>query len=1677
MQVKDSSQNGKCPLLWRQVLIVVITLTAVTVAILLSRQTYSETGKVATEQFNQQQLILARSTAAGIESHLEEINEELPVLAEIPAVQAMTPECLTYMQFAYGEESRKTFLRRIDKHGILRFIYPNEGWRNELVDRDYSEETYFIESRETGERAVSGLIINEVGEMRIRVAYPVFIEDEKGAREFNGAIVATFDIEELGRLYISPIVSGKTGYAWLLNEEGIFLAHHEEGFIGRSAFEIRAEQNPDISYAAIEQIQQQMMAGEEGIGRYVSGWHRERNEEIEKLVAYTPVHIDDHIWSVAVCAPVSEVEEIVQTTKRSKQYTLAFVILSLMTGGLGLFITSLRWSRSLEQEVAKQTKALQEAEERFRTIFENVAIGLYRTTPDGRILVANPAMVRILGYSSFEELAQRDLEEEGFEPEYPRSVFKQRIESEGQIVGLEFAWTRRDGTTLFVRESARAVWDDGGNILYYEGTSEDITERKRAEEALRRLSKDREEIFQALGNATVIVDPEFNIIDVNRFAIAATGKSKDELLGKKCYEIFHGTKRPPEGCPAKQIITSAHYAPVEGEMQALGGTFLVSCTPVLNDAGHLVKIIHSVTNIIERKRMEEALRESERRYRLLAENVTDLIWTTDMNLQFTYITPSVARMLGYSVEEAMAKTLGEVLTPASLEIAMKAFAEEMAVEDLEREDLSRARTLELETCCKDGSTAWTEIKATGLRDPDGRLVGILGITRDITERRRAEDALRESEGKYRLLAENTLDAIWKMDLNLEFTYINPAVFDILGFTPEEWIGTRLPEHCSPKEMQKIANIITHELENLETRTGVVFETSFYDKHGEEIACEVNSTILFDETGKPIGLQGTTRDITKRKRAEEALRKSEQRYRSLFEGLPVGLYRMTPQGLILHANPALVQMLGYPDRRALMAVNALDLYVDAEDYERQQALLEREGLARDFEMQFRRYDGTVIWVRNTVQAVRSDRRDVFYYEGSMEDITERVQVEEALRESEEKYRTIYDNAQVGLYRTMFSDGKVLIANKRMAELWGYESTEDCIAHCVASEHYADPGTREKLLDIMREHGKFTNFEARITKRDGTIIWLQYSGALFPEKGYFEGVATDITERVRSEEERARAEREIEERRSYLESVLACAPDAIVTLDARHNILEWNSGAERLFGYTLQEVAGRNLDDLITGPDANVFEKAAGLTRQILAGGNVPPAEMVRYRKDGSPVDVIGAGSPILIGDEVIGMVAIYTDVTGRKRVERQLWQQERLAAVGQLAAGIAHDFNNTMASIILYAQMMLRTSDLSSRDRERLGTVNQEARHAANLTQQILDFSRRSVLERRPLDLLPFLKELAKLLEPALPENIKIVLAYGPDEYTVNADPTRVQQAMMNLALNARDAMPEGGELRIGLERIRVEDGQETVLPGMEAGEWVQVTVADTGTGIPPDALPHMFEPFFTTKPVGQGTGLGLAQVYGIVKQHGGEIDVESELGHGATFVIYLPSLPVSVPEVLPHEMPALAEGHGETILVVEDNPGTREALSDTLEMLNYQVLAAANGQEALEIYRSATARPATASTSTASTTASTTVSTTASTRGGARGRRGGERSRRARPEQGRRIDLVLTDVVMPGMGGRELMRELRKMNPHLKGIVVTGYPVSEDLREEGIVDVLRKPFDVGALAEVVRHALDADGVD
>lgn len=393
----------------------------------------------------------------------------------------------------------------------------------------------------------------------------------------------------------------------------------------------------------------------------------------------------------------------------------------------------------------------------------------------------------------------------------------------------------------------------------------------------------------------------------------------------------------------------------------------------------------------------------------------------------------------------------------------------------------------------------------------------------------------------------------------------------------------------------------------------------------------------------------------------------------------------------------------------------------------------------------------------------------------------------------------------------------------------------------------------------------------------------------------------------------------------------------------------------------------------------------------------------------------AARPIESKQQKDSWVLVLRDVTQERETQARIQMQDRLATVGQLAAGIAHDFNNIMAAIVVYADLLNIEPNLSHASRDRLAIIQKQVQRATSLIRQILDFSRRSVMEQSSLDILPFIKELDKLLARVLPENIRLELAYPPGVYLVNADPTRLQQVFMNLALNARDAMPAGGILHFGLSRLKIGDEDLSVFPELTPGEWVCIEIKDNGTGIGPETMAHIFDPFFTTKPTGQGTGLGLAQVYGIVKQHGGSIDVQSRVNEGTSFFIYLPALSSPETENSFADSPTKINGAGETVLVVEDDEAARDALKAILETQNYRALVASNGLEALKVYEL----------------------------------------------EGSVIDVVVSDVVMPEMGGVALYRALQEKQSRIKMLFITGHPLGENnqaILEEGRVRWLQKPF-------------------
>jgi two-component system cell cycle sensor histidine kinase/response regulator CckA len=629
-----------------------------------------------------------------------------------------------------------------------------------------------------------------------------------------------------------------------------------------------------------------------------------------------------------------------------------------------------------------------------------------------------------------------------------------------------------------------------------------------------------------------------------------------------------------------------------------------------------------------------------------------------------------------------------------------------------------------------------------------------------------------------------------------------------------------------------------------------------------------------------------------------------------------------------------------------------------------------------------------------------------------DVTERRQAEKQLH----LQSSALNAAANGIVVTDIN-GTVEWANSAFSELTGY-SLEDALGKnprelVKSGEH---PSSFFELMWNTILAGNIWRGELINRRKDGTLYFEEEAiTPVWDENGqitHFIAIKQDITQRKQAEQERERLLEQVQAQAEQMNQVMQSVPEGIFLLDAAGKIMVANAHAEEYLNLLAKAAVGDTLTELGDVPLTSLLQ---------------PPtsSNWHEIRADDQIYEL--AAQPVQSGPLSQGWAVVLRQVTEQKRMEQQFQRQERLAAIGHLAAGIAHDFNNLMAVILLHAQLIERSPHLLAKERQQAAVIGQQAKRAARLIEQILDFSRRAVFERRPLDLLVILKEEIRLLQRTLPESVEIQLITETDSYVVLADITRMQQTIMNLAVNARDAMPEGGKLTFELAHLLIYSPNALPLPNMQPGSWVRFSVIDSGTGIEPGLLDHIFEPFVTTKAPGKGTGLGLSQVHGIVAQHEGFITVSSEPGAGARFDIYLPALVVEQEQESANGLETAVPGQGQRLLVIEDEPALREALVESLELWHYEVLTSANGEEALALLA-----------------------------------------------QDSSIDLIVSDVIMPKMGGLVFVQALRQRGLSTRVIFISGHPVDmplATLQSLGVHEVLPKPLDPVRLSQAIAAAL------
>jgi PAS domain S-box-containing protein len=885
--------------------------------------------------------------------------------------------------------------------------------------------------------------------------------------------------------------------------------------------------------------------------------------------------------------------------------------------------------------------------------------------------------------------------------------------------------------------------------------------------------------------------------------------------------------------------------------------------------------------------------------------------------------------------------------------------------------------------------------------------------------RQEREQAQASLSLFRTLVDRSSDGIDVLDPETgRFLDVNQTTCERLGYTREELLSmtvadvvVRGPNFSSwAKAIEELRRVGSKTVENQQRRKdGTVFPVEVkirYIKLDREylIAC--------------------VRDITSRKQVEVSLRENEQKFSTLFQSSPIAIaLSTTDEGRYVDVNKEFLRIVQRPREEVIGRTSVeLGIWANPERRAEYMAVLKQNGVVRNVEMEIRGQLGQVthiLWSAETVSA-----GDQSWLLGSSVDITERKRAEQALRESENKFRKIFENIQDVFYQTD-QDGKIIEISPSIERYSGY-SREELIGQPVENIYF-NQEDRANLLKILGEKGEVVDYELRLKTRHGRTVYTSVNahiliGADGTPAGV-EGALRDVTARKRVEDE-------LRQKTAFLEAQVDSALDGILVVDQRGKQILQNQRMNDLWKFPRHILESQ--DDTAKLRFATNRTKNPAAFAEKVAYLYAHPDEVSRNEIELVDGTVLDRYTSPVRGKEgkYYGRIWAFRDITEQRKLELQFRQSQKMEAIGQLAGGVAHDFNNILAVIQLQAGLLKLQPNLSPQQLEFAGEIEKATQRAANLTRQLLLFSQQQTMQMRDLSLNETVTNIVKMLQRIVGEDVQIQFKLSPKTLLIHADAGMIDQVLLNLTINARDAMPKGGQLVIETFEMTFDEFTAANSPQGRPGRFICLSVSDTGCGIPPEIMPRIFEPFFTTKEVGKGTGLGLATVFGIVKQHQGWINVYSEVGLGTILRIYLPCLASpGGSEAAWSSLEELPRGT-ETILVVEDDSAVRLSIRYILSHLGYQVLDAPAASGALELWEQHRAN----------------------------------------------IRLLVTDLVMPeGMNGKELAALLLEKDPRLKVVYVSGYSASiagKALPLEEGVNFLTKPFETHKLAQLVRKTLD-----
>ncbi len=1221
--------------------------------------------------------------------------------------------------------------------------------------------------------------------------------------------------------------------------------------------------------------------------------------------------------------------------------------------------------------------------------------------------------------------------------------------------------------------------------------------RKIAEKSLAE-SEERLRLFiEHAPVALAMFDREMRYLSVSRRWLSDYHLDERDLIGLSHYEVFPKIPERWRQFHRQALAGKVVRADEDSFTQAKGWVQWLrwEARPWRRANGEIGGIVIFSEDITERKTAEKLLRESEERYRLAMDATSDGLWDWDLAAGTVYFSPNYYRMLGFEPGELTAtpEAWFDLIHPGDRERALG--ANEACIRNE-----SQAFSVEFRMRARDGSWRWIlgRGKAIG-RDADGRALHMIGTHVDITGQKLRQKELEQLHRQNERILNAAGEGIVGLDVKGRITFVNPAALEILGYEQEKVTGAVLHElihhHKTDgtpypaKECPTCSTLIAGSPvrvrdEVLWRKDGTSFPSAF-------------SAMPIVEEGKICGAVVTFRDITLRKRVMDALRESEAKYRNIFENAVEGIFQSSLEGRFISVNPAFARICGFSSPEEMMASITdigTQLYVNPADRTAMLELVTTVGGANNAETLFRRADGRTLRVSVNVKAVRDKEGKLLCLEGTVEDITERKRHE---RERDLTVEFLRLMQEAGNKRDMIAASIAFFRDRLDCEAVGIRLNEGEDYPYFETSGYSPEFIRaESKLCTRREEGRpvldcmcgdvisgrvdpsnpfFTRYGSfwtnNIAELQGCAIEQEYRRGRCVAEGYLSVAliplyaGTERTGLLQLNDRRkerftsgdialceqlagylavALAKFDSEERlrdsEEHLKTMFEMASIGIVEGDPQSGLYtRVNQRMCEITGYSSTELVGMHRSQL-THPDdqerdREQFENLVGRKSKVYR------LEKRYVRKDGGVIWVNVNGA--LIRDasgQPVRTVATIEDITERKKleeeqaaVEAQLRQAQKLEALGTLAGGVAHDFNNILGIIMGYTELSKMETNEDSPLGKKLQNVLNASTRAKELVKQILAFSRRSEHRMFSLQFDLIVKEAMKMLRPSLPLTIEIKTEVV-SKSVVFADPTQMHQVLMNLCTNAAHSMREkGGVLEVALRDRVLKEEDIRPSDGLQPGRFVELTVRDTGHGIDPGIIDLIFDPFFTTKELGEGTGLGLSVVHGIVKNHEGTIRVESTVGKGTTFRVLVPAREAGN-EGKSEEVDGTLPRGKERVLVVDDEPLLADMVRMLLARLGYDAVARTSGADALETFRT--------------------------------------------QAEGRAFDLVITDMTMPHLTGKDLARELSTLGAEVPVILMTGFSEKMDAEKaklSGMQGFLMKPVALKDLAKQVRRVLDGKG--